>query len=182
MRIINTYRFFACVIADLIKERHESKMQQTAEKNVTLELASLIYKTAKMGGEAITDVLPKIKDGKRKGDCEKLREELTRQFTCYEKISAEAEAFLGSNDLPAKDESMLVKMASKAGIIMNTMKDPSPSHVAEMTIKGLTMGITDMTSSVREGKEKGCEEKMLTLAEKLISFQEDSIDKLKAFL
>lgn len=157
-------------------------MQQTVEKNVTLALASLIYKTAKMGGEAITDTIPKIKDGKRKGESEKMREELTRQFAKYEKIAAEAEAFLASNDCPAKEENMLTKMASKAGIMMNTMKDPSPSHVAEMMVEGLSMGITEITAKSRESKEKGCDEKMLDLADRLISFQEDAVDKIKAFL
>jgi len=157
-------------------------MQQTAEKNITLELASLIYKTSKMGGEAITDTLPKIKDGKRVGESEKMRAELTRQFAKYEEIAAEAEAFLDSRHCPAQEESILTKMASKVGIMMNTMKDPSPSHVAEMMVKGLSMGITEMTAKVRISKEKGCDENMLKLADRLISFQEDAVDKIKAFL
>ena len=157
-------------------------MQQTAEKSVTLALGSLIYKTSKMGGEAITDTLPKIKDGTRIGETQKMREELTRQFSEYEKIAAEAETFLESNQCRPKEEGTLTKIASKAGIMMNTMKDPSPSHIAEMMVKGLTMGITEMTAKVRESKEKGCDDEMLELADRLISFQEDAVDKIKAFL
>ena len=157
-------------------------MQITAEKKVTAALAELIYKTSKMGSEAITDTLPKIKDGKRQGESEKMRAELTRQFTEYEKMASEAERYLKSHDLPAEEENMLAKMASKAGIMMNTMKDPSPSHVAEMMIKGLSMGITEITTKTREAEGKGCDEEMLMLADRLISFQEDAVDKIKAFL
>ena len=157
-------------------------MQLTAEKKVTAALASLIYKTSKMGSEAITDTLPKIKDKKQQGESEKMREELTRQLTEYEKLAAEAERYLTAHDLPVEEENMLTKMASKAGIMMNTMKDPSPSHVAEMMIKGLSMGITEMTTKTREAEEKGCDEDMIVLADCLISFQEDAVDKTKAFL
>ena len=182
MCTINTYRFLLHISHQISNQERRDYMQQTAEITTTLSLASLIYKTAKMGGEAITDTLPKIKDGKREGDSKKIREELSRQFAEYEKIASEAERFLESSKVQAKEENVLVKMASKAGIMMNTMKDPSPSHIAEMMVKGLSMGITEMTAKARESKEKGCDEDILQLAERLISFQEDAVDKIKAFL
>ena len=157
-------------------------MQQTADKKSTVSLASLIYKTSKMGSEAISDTLPKIKDGKRRGESPKMRDELSRQFSEYEKIAAEAKSVLSSFNVTAKEESIVTKLASKAGIMMNTMTDPSPSHVAEMMVKGLSMGITEMTAKARECKEASCDEEILNLAERLISFQEDAVDKIKAFL
>ena len=157
-------------------------MQNTIERNATAELAELVYKNSKMGGEAITDILPKIKDEGATEKCEKLRAELTRQFAEYEKIAAEAEKHLEKNDLPATEEGVLTKMASKLGIMMNTMKDPSPSHIAEMTVKGLSMGITEMIAQKREAEKRGCDDEILKLAERLISFQEEAVDKIKAYL
>jgi len=157
-------------------------MQETVNKKATASLAMFVYKTAKIGGDSIIDILPKIKDGKRIGEAEKMREELSRQFSEYEEIAAEAEAYLKSIDVQAKEENIVTKISAKAGIMMNTMKDPSPSHIAEMMMQGLTMGIAEVTSKVRDSRETSCDEKMLELADRFVSFQEDAVDKIKAFL
>ena len=51
-----------------------------------------------------------------------------------------------------------------------------------MMIEGLTMGITDSTKQAREGKTHHADEKAMDLCHELISFQEQSVDKLKSFL
>lgn len=157
-------------------------MQQTADKRVTVSLASFVYKTAKMGGESITDILPKIKDDKKTDEVERMRSELTRQFSEYEDMASEAEAYLESVGVNAREENVVTKISAKVGILMNSMKDPSPSHMAEIMVQGLAMGIAEMTSKVRESRDAGCDEKILNLADRLISFQEDAVDKIKAFL
>ena len=160
----------------------ESIMQKTIDKKVSASLASFIYKTATMGGESITDIMSKAKEGDRPGELEKLRSELSRQFSEYENIAAEAEQYLSTLNIEAKEENMLTKISAKAGIMMNTMKDASPSHISEMMIQGLAMGITEMTSKVRESKEQACDDKMIALGDRLVSFQEDAVDRMKKFL
>ena len=157
-------------------------MEKTADKKVTMSLASLVYKTAKMGGESITDVLPKIKGGRDGEKAESMRSELSRQFSEYESIASQAEAYILSMDGQPKEENIMAKMASKMGIMMNTMKDPSPSHVAEMMVQGLAMGIAEVTADVREAKANGCDENVIRLANRLVSFQEEAVDRIKAFL
>ena len=157
-------------------------MIKTVDKRIGAALAEEIYKTAKMGGESITDILPKIKDGDRVGESEKMRSELTRQFAQYEKIATDAEKYLSDLDVRAKGENMMIKLSAKAGIAMNTMMDPTPSHIAEMMVEGLAMGITEMTAKVRQARERNCEEKILSLADRLISFQESAVDEIKKFL
>ena len=156
-------------------------MQETVSRKATASLAMFVYKTAKMGSESITDILPKIKDGKR-GNAERMREELSRQFSEYEAIAAEAEQYLASINIRAKEENVVTKISAKAGIMMNTMKDPSTSHIAEIMMQGLTMGIAEATSKLRDSKDEGCDEKIKDLTKRFISFQENSVDKIKAFL
>ena len=157
-------------------------MQKITDKQTTMALAEEIYKAAKMGGESITDILPRIKDEKRSDEAEKLRRELTKQFSEYEKIAADAEAHLVKENVNAKEENVMAKLSAKAGIYMKTMIDPSVTNVSEMMVQGLAMGRTDITSKMRIAKDRGCDEKVLDLADRLISFQEDAVDKIKAFL
>lgn len=157
-------------------------MSQAVEKEAEIGIAALIFKTSKMGSQAITDILPKIKDSECEQKVEKMREELTRQFAEYERISVEAEKFLRAQDIMAQEENLLVKMTSKAGIFIGALGDSSPSHIAEMMIKGLNMGITEMIAKAHECRRAGCDGKILSLADRLVSFQEDAVERIKNFL
>ena len=66
--------------------------------------------------------------------------------------------------------------------MMNMMKDSTSSHVAEMMIEGLSMGVTDTTKRVRQAEENGGDSKVIKLAGEFISFQEKSIDIMKKYL
>jgi hypothetical protein len=85
-------------------------------------------------------------------------------------------------NIAPKEENMLVKMSAKAGIMMNTITDSTSSHIAEMVIEGLSMGIVDTTKRIREAEKNGCDEKVLKIGHELISFQEKSVDEMKKFL
>ena len=156
-------------------------MQNNYSANATAELANYIYKTSKMGAQSISDVLPKIKSNSSKQK-EGFIKELTEEFSEYEKISAKAEQALYSMSVEPKQENVMIRMSAKAGIIMNTMNDPGISHVAEMMMEGLTMGVADTTRKIRQAKEEGCAQNVLGLADQLISFQEKSTEQMKKYL
>ncbi len=141
----------------------------------TPELLCYIYKNVKMGSDAIITLLPKIED-------EAFRKALTAQLDGYEKFAKEAENQLTPMGIKPKEEPMMKKMGSKVGIMMNTMTDTTSSHMAEMMIKGSTMGITDMTKKVREFEGDGCPDKALSLGRELIRFEQDNIEKMKEYL
>lgn len=142
-------------------------------------MADHIYKNARMGADSILDALKGIKDPYEK---EKLRVELTRELEEYDKFATSAEQKLTELNIAAKEEGLLVKAAAKAGVAMNMMKDSSSSHVAEMMIQGLSMGVTDTTKRVRQAEKNGCDPKIVELANNFISFQEKSVDAMKKYL
>ena len=141
----------------------------------TPELLCYIYKNVKMGSDAIVDLLTKVKDTG-------FRTSLTNQLSGYEKIADEAEKQLTPMGIKPMEEPMIKKMMAKMGIAMNTITDTSIGHMAEMLIKGSTMGITDMTKHVREFEGEGCPEQALKLGRELITFEQDNIEKMKTFL
>ncbi len=156
-------------------------MDNNYSKNATAEFASHIYKTAKMGAESINDVLPKVKSNSsnKKDD---FITELTEEYSEYERISAKAEQYLHSMSVKPKEESIMARMSAKAGIMMNTMNDPGISHVAQMMIEGLSMGVTDTTRRIRKAEEDKCSPEVLKLGSEFISFQEKSTEIMKQYL
>ena len=134
-----------------------------------------------MGAQSVSDVLPKVKSNSSK-EKEAFIDELTREYSEYEKISSRAEAMLVSMSIEPQKESLMARMSAKAGIVMNTMSDPGISHVAGMMIEGLSMGISDTTRRVRKAEEEKCSAEVLELGGQLISFQEKSTEKMKKYL
>ena len=156
-------------------------MDKAYSKKATASLAEHIYKTSKMGAESISDVLPKVKSNSSE-EKEAFIDELTKEYSEYEKISSKAEQILTSMSIEPKQENFMARMSAKAGIMMNTMTNPGISHVAGMMIEGLSMGISDTTRRVRQAEEEKCSGEVLTLGGELISFQEKSTEKMKKYL
>ena len=154
-------------------------MQNTYDRSATAHLAAHIYKNAKMGADSINDTLKAIKDPEEK---ERIKTELTREYNEYDRIATKAERILTGINVKPKEDGALLKMTAKAGVAMNMMKDSTSSHVAEMMIEGLTMGITDTTRRSRKAAENGCDPETLKLADEFISFQENSVDLMKKYL
>jgi hypothetical protein len=63
---------------------------------------------------------------------------------------------------------------------MNTMFDASTSHIAEMTARGLTMGVTEL--SELKSKLYPCDEKVECLLEQVIEFEKKSAEKMMAYV
>ena len=147
----------------------------TIKKSAEASLCCDVYRNAKMGAEAILNLLPSVED-------ESLKSELTSQLTKYEEFAADAEELLEKRGESPLEESGFSRMMAKMGIKMNTLIDKTSSHVAQMVIEGATMGMTDMTTAIREHENKGCSESALKLARDIAEFEDKSVDKLKKFL
>ena len=66
-------------------------------------------------------------------------------------------------------------------IKMNTMKDDSRAHIAEMMTQGTVMGITALTRSI--GDCKDCTDKeVLSIAEELLHLEENYENVLRNYL
>ncbi|MNJ03052.1 hypothetical protein D3C73_1632290 [compost metagenome] len=63
---------------------------------------------------------------------------------------------------------------------MNIQKDDSHSHIAEMIIKGSTMGVTDVTKHLN--KFDDVDSDIINLANKLLKIEENNIEEMKNYL
>jgi hypothetical protein len=149
--------------------------QSKQNNNATINLLEAIYKNVRMGADSIIDIMPKVGD-------ENLRSELTSELKRYEEFSAEIEKYILNLGEEAKDQGILAKLGTKMSVAMNTMMDSTTSHIAEMMIKGGTMGITDATKLLREYENTSCSEDVLSLAKRVIKYEEETVERLKKFL
>ncbi len=148
---------------------------QTQTVSHTAELLDRMYKNVKMGAQSIVTLMPKVKK-------DELREEMTSELARFEEYSAEIKKMLNKQGIEAKEENVVTRLSSKAGIMMNSMMDSTASHIAEMMMEGYTMGIADMTKDIREYENSKASEASLKLARDIVAFQEDCFSKMKSFL
>ena len=141
----------------------------------TNEILEHIYKNVKMGSDSITSLLHKVKDDRMISD-------LTTQLTGYENFACRAADMLKNSGVHPEEEGLMKKIPAKAGIAMNMAMDPSNSHIAEMMIQGSSMGIVDMTKYINAAKRVTISKEAVALAGEVVTFEENNIERLKAYL
>lgn len=144
-------------------------------KSANAELLDKMYKNVKMGSDSMINVMSRVSD-------EGLRRELTSQLAKYEDYSKLVSQMIYDRGGKPKEENIVTKLSAKMGMAMNTMTDSTTSHIAQMVIEGATMGMTDMTTTLREYENTNCSEDALRLARDIATFEDNSIEKLKKFL
>lgn len=144
--------------------------------NANTEILEYIYKDANMGAESITTLIKTLqsKDNKIKPVLEKVLKK-------YEEYIKKSEKQLKKLKVELKEFSTMAKMSSWMGIKMEMLKDNSDARIADMLIKGLTIGTIDMNKRI-DNYEKIVDKDVLKLAKEFKSFQEDSIEKLTVYL
>ena len=150
----------------------EQKNQTSVEKDDTALLKD-IYQDAKMGEETLKTLLKTIESGQIKSD-------LQAQMAGYAEFYGKAQKELAKLHADPEEVGPLTKASSFLGVKMNAMLDRSPSHVAEMTIQGSTMGIVSTTESLNKHPEAGREAKRL--ANDVLAFEQRNIERMKTYL
>ncbi len=150
-------------------------MENKKKKVPGEELLQAVYKNAKMGSDAVTEVIEKTKDAQ-------LRSELTSQLESYYGFSLAAKNKLLEMNCEAKEPGMFSKMPAEFSIKMSTMMDNSDSKIAEIMIGGYNMGIVDLQKNINSAKEEGASEEALNIANGVMAFETGSIEKMKKYL
>ena len=144
--------------------------------NENSQFIEYIYQNASMGVKSLTDLLKELngKDNKMKSLIEeKLKE--------YENFVKESKALLKKYKIKPKEKSMMANLSAKMGMKMELIKDNSDSRIADMLIKGFTMGNLDI-EKVIDRYEEDAKSDIIKLANKLLKFGEANIEQLKKYL
>ena len=108
---------------------------------------------------------------------------MTSELDRYEELASRAAKLSRDRGEEPKEEGALAKAAVKMSMAVNTMTDSSASHIAEMMIQGVGMGVTDLRRAISaEERLEKPDAEAVALARETVRFEESSAEKLKAFL
>lgn len=143
------------------------------DSNINLTILNEISKAAKMGMESISFVIQKVGD-------ENMKENLSTQYSEYGKIVDRVNTeFEKYGEVP--DESPFgTKMMSYIGTELNTIKDKSNSHIAEIMIQGGNMGIIECQKLLNHNPQ--ADEPVKNILNDFVTMQKNNIEKMKVFL
>lgn len=141
--------------------------------NGNAELLNFIYQNSQMGVETIQQLMDITED-------EEFKKQLAYQFDEYKGIHAAAREMLNDNGYDEKGLRTLEKLRTYMMINLQTLTDKTASHIAEMLIIGSNMGVINAVKNLK--KYQLSETDITSLMERLLEFEEDNIQKLKAFL
>ena len=111
-----------------------------------------------------------------------IKKELVSIYSGYTDILSQINKnFESLGEIPS-NVSPSLKMFGLCSINLNTKIDKSSSHIAEIMIQGLNMGIIKCQKLLNSSNSTIIKEQTLNLVKQFLNFQEQSIQKLKAFL
>lgn len=139
------------------------------------EALSEIYRNAQLALVSIADILPEV------GEDEQIKTELHAQHEEYERFSARACILARNMGTELKEPNPMKKAMMWGSIKMNTMKDNSRAHIAEMMVQGTVMGITALRSTEGELTEEADEE-IVKLLKEMIEAEETFEKRWKQYL
>lgn len=140
------------------------------------ELLMHIYDVSYMGEYSTNKLLSTLKNKNNK--IKSLLEDELKEYESYKKKS---EKLLKKAKIEIPKTSILTKMSSNMGIMMETMKDNSDASIASMLVQGFTMGIVEMETKINNYKEE-VNKNTIKLAKNLLKFQQKEIENLKTFM
>lgn len=105
---------------------------------------------------------------------------LESQRSQYNNFYAEADTLLHQKKYTPENMPAISKMSAAVMGTMKKVTDRSDSDIADTMITGATMGITKLTKHLHE--YNGNVQETVDLANRLLTFERDSIEQLKTFL
>ena len=137
------------------------------------EMLTYILQNAEMGCYGVKT----MREGKMSMAMDSL---LTNQLERYSKIYSTAGNMLRDRGEELHRVSPIAKKMTKMTANHELKRDPTSSHVAEMMIKGNTMGVNKIAQHLR--KYDRTDPNITLLAKKMLDVEQAHIEELKAFL
>lgn len=137
------------------------------------EILKSVYRNADMAYESSGDVLKHCVHTR-------LRHEISAERERYRSVASQARSELVRRGCVPRPYPPHIKAMSKMGIEMKTMSDSGSQKLAELMIRGTTMGIIDMQHALNSSAK--AEERIIRDADGLLKREQQFVDRLKKYL
>lgn len=150
--------------------------KQTAAINKTAEREKVlggVMSNAAMAARSTKVTLKYVKD-------KSFKDLLTGQAAKYDEFINRVRQTAALNGAEIKEPGGVSRFFVETSIKLKLMRDAGNTKIAEMMIKGTTMGVIDLARLLKRSPlaDDGC----LDLAKELLRFEEDKLDALKYYL
>ena len=143
----------------------------------SLEIVNHIYKDSEMAISTLT----KLSNTLEKKD-NKIKDTVEDIIKGYERYFKDAKKILNKNNCKKEKNGLVSKVMANMGIDKEVRDDNSDSAMADMLIKGVSMGSIDLEKKLAKYKDKEIDDKVLDFANRFKDFQDEIINKLKEYL
>ena len=140
------------------------------------ELILHIYQDAEMSCYTIEKL---IKDLKEKDN--KIKKTVEDIFHEYQSWKQKSQKLLQKENAEISKNPLIAKIMASSSIAKEVNNDNSDSAIADMLIKGISMGSIDMEKKISAYKDEVNKED-LDMAKEFMKFQEKTIEHLKTYL
>lgn len=141
------------------------------------EILDYIYKNATMGYESTMTLLKTLEDKENK-----IKDVVQDIISSYKDFIKQSELLLCKINADGKKYNFMATMSADMNIKRKMNKDNSDSAVAQMLIKGLTMGQNNMAKAFDSINTKDVDKKVLNLLDDMKEFQINAIKKLEKYV
>ena len=139
----------------------------------TIELLKECNSGAKMGVESIDEILDKT-------ETDDLKKILAISKVEHNEIVKRSGEMLAANSIESERPDAIAKFMSKMKTELKLMTGNADQKIAELMTDGCDMGIKSLSQYINE--YASADEKVRELTRKLITIEESTRDKLKAYL
>ena len=144
--------------------------------NENNELLMYIYKNADMGVKSTTKLIRLLNTRDNK-----IKKVVEGELKGYENFLKKSKALLKKNKVEPKGASIVADISSSIAMDMEFMKDNSDAKIADILIRGFTMGNIEIDKKIEKYK-KDADKDILKLAKELKRFGEINIELLQPYL
>ena len=144
--------------------------------NENNELLMYIYKNADMGVKSTTKLIRLLNTSDNK-----IKKVVEGELKGYENFLKKSKALLKEHKVTPKGSSLMADITSSIALNMEFMKDNSDSKIADILIRGFTMGNIDIDRQIEKFKDDA-DKSILKLAKELKRFGEINIELLQPYL
>ena len=120
-----------------------------------------------------------MKENKEKDN--KIKDSVEDILKDYQNFKDKTKELLDKDGIKPEKENFVTKMMGNMGVSKEVKEDNSDSSIADMLVKGISMGCIDMEKKLSQYKDS-LDENLKKIVESFLKFQESSIDKLKKYL
>lgn len=141
-----------------------------------ISLVEEVYKDSNM---SVYNLKELAKELKKKDN--KIYSDIVHLIKGYERYVKDSEKILKKEDGELNQSNFMEKWMAKEGIKKEVKSDNSDASIADMLIKGISMGSLNIEKEIKKHEEVA-EKKYLKLAHDYLDFSKDNMTALKKYL